>query len=340
VAVAYLNLILLNFDLPKTMPMRLDVIIPTYNRCELLQRALESLLAATIPAGLDARVTVVDNNSRDNTPAIVEQWKARFAGRLSYVSETRQQGRSAAVNAGINATSGDLVGLIDDDEEVDRGWFECVNSVFAGGAIDFMTGPCLTRWSAEPPAWLPTNYPGVIGSVDAGKKVIPFDEYSGIVTGGNAVLSRAILNRVGLYSTNLGRTDKALLSCEDEDLDRRLKAAGARGVYHPDLVIYHYVPAERLTKQYFRRWCFWRGTSRGIIDREYTADVVYAFGVPRFLFGRAARGLARKIRGIWFRNGYGPANRFSDELTVWDLAGFFYGKHFYKVQNGSGMKME
>ena len=314
--------------------MQLDVIIPTYNRCDLLERALESLLAAPIPAGLEVRVTVVDNNSRDNTPAVVERWKAKFSGRLGYVSETQRQGRSAAVNAGIRATSGDLVGLIDDDEEVDRGWFECVNKVFANGEVDFITGPCRPRWGAEPPAWVPANYPGVIGAVDAGKQVVSFAEYSGILMGGNAVLTRAILERVGLYSTNLGRTDKALLSCEDEDLDRRLKATNARGLYHPDLAIYHYVPPERLTKQYYRRWCFWRGTSRGIIDREHTAEVVYAFGVPRFLFGCAVRGLARKARGFLFRNGYGPASRFSDELPVWDLAGFFYGKHFYKTENG------
>jgi hypothetical protein len=30
------------------------------------------------------------------------------------------------------------------------------------------------------------------------------------------------------------------------------------------------------------------------------------------------------------RGGYGPARRFSDELAAWDLAGFFYGKHFYR----------
>jgi glycosyltransferase involved in cell wall biosynthesis len=314
--------------------MRLDVIIPTYNRCDLLERTLESLLAAAVPAGLEARVTVVDNNSRDNTPAVVESWKAKFAGRLSYVSETRRQGRSAAVNAGIRATSGELVGIIDDDEEVHRDWFACIHKVFENGTVDFMTGPCVPRWGADPPAWLPPNYPGVIGSVDGGSDAISFDQYSGIVTGGNSVLTRAILERVGLYSTDLGRTDKALLSCEDEDFDRRLKAAKARGLYHPDLKILHYVPPDRLTKQYYRRWCFWRGTSRGVIDRQYTADVVYALGVPRFLFGEAVRGVARKIRGVWVRNGYGPASRFSDELAVWDLAGFFYGKHFYKVENG------
>ena len=314
------------------MPMRLDVIIPTYNRCELLERTLASLLAAEVPPGLDARVTVVDNNSRDRTREVVEGWKERFGGRLGYVFEGRAQGRSPAVNAGILATSGDLVGIIDDDEEVERGWLSCIAEVFGAGSVDFIGGPCLPRWGAEPPGWLPADYHGVIGWVDGGERVVNFDEFPGILMGGNAVLTRAVLERVGLYSTELGRTDKALLSCEDEELYGRLRAAGARGFYRPDLIIYHYVPPERLTKRYFRRWCFWRGVSRGVIDRGQRAQVVYLAGVPRFLYGRAARGLMRRAKGALVRAGYGHDRRFSDELAAWDLAGFFYGKHFYKAE--------
>lgn len=309
--------------------MRLDVIIPTYNRCDLLPRTLESLRAAEIPSGLEVGVTVVDNNSSDQTRDVVEKWKSKFAGRLTYVFEGKQ-GRSAAVNAGVAATTGDLVGIIDDDEEVDRNWFNCVSTAFANSDVDFIGGPCVPRWSIQPPLWLPSNYNGVIGSVDGGDKVISFDEYPGILMGGNAVLTRAIIEKVGMYSPELGRTDKALLSCEDEDLYRRLQMAGARGFYRPDLIIHHYVPEERLTKSYFRRWCFWRGVSRGIIDKKHRADVVYAAGVPRFLIGEALRGSLRKLRGSLRANGYDPARSFADELAVWDLAGFFYGKHFFR----------
>jgi glucosyl-dolichyl phosphate glucuronosyltransferase len=322
-----------DFDQSIATPMLIDVIIPTYNRCELLPRALESLRAAKVPTGLDVRVTIVDNNSTDRTHEVIENWKAKFDGRLNYVLE-HKQGRSAAVNAGVRSTSGDLVGIIDDDEEVESGWFECVQKVFEKGDVDYIGGPCIPRWGAEPPTWLPSNYPGVIGRVDGGNGVMSFDEYPGILMGGNAVLTRAILEKVGLYSTDLGRTDKALLSCEDEDLDRRLRAARACGFFHPELVIYHYVPPERLTKRYFRRWCFWRGVSRGVIDRAHRAEVVYAIGVPRFLFGSAVRALLRKARSRFVSNGYDSASRFSDELAVWDLAGFFYGKHFYRTEAG------
>jgi glycosyltransferase involved in cell wall biosynthesis len=312
--------------------MRLDVIIPTYNRREMLQRTLASLLADEAPEGLDVRVTVVDNNSKDDTREAVEGWKEKFGGRLGYVFEGDAQGRAPAVNAGIRATTGDLVGIIDDDEEVERGWLACIHKVFASGGVDYIGGPCVPRWGAPAPAWLPEDYRGVIGWVDGGDQVVPFEEYPGILMGGNAVLTREVLERVGLYSIELGRTDKALLSCEDEEMYDRLCAARARGLYRPELRILHYVPPERLTKRYFRRWCFWRGVSRGVLDRSRRAPAVYLAGVPRFLYGSAARGLARNA-GALLRLGRraDEARRFADELASWDLAGFFYGKHFYRA---------
>src|SRR5688500_13805411 len=96
--------------------MRLDVIVPTYNRQDLLPLALNSLFAAEIPAGLDVTVTVVDNNSTDGTRQVIESLRERLGERIQYCFEV-QQGRSHALNAGIAATSGDLVGIIDDDEE-------------------------------------------------------------------------------------------------------------------------------------------------------------------------------------------------------------------------------
>ena len=309
--------------------MRLDVIIPTYNRHEMLRRTLNSLLAAEVPHGLDVRVTVVDNNSTDQTRQTVEEYLKRFGGRLNYVFESRQ-GRSSALNAGITATEGDLVGMIDDDEEVDGRWFECVQKTFSDEGVDFIGGRCLPRWGAEHPAWLPRDYPGVIGWIDSGDEVLPFDEnYPGILMGGNAVLRRSTLERVGLYATTLSRNSKRLLAGEDEDMYRRLLGSGARGLYLPDLIIHHYVPPERLTKRYFRRWCFWNGVSHGLIERERRTPVAYLLGVPRYLYGRAARGMLRVARGALSRED--RARNFSDELAVWDFAGFFYGKHFYRA---------
>src|SRR5215813_3152705 len=178
--------------------MQLDVIIPTYNRQDLLQRTLQSLLSAEIPSSLEVRINVVDNNSKDRTHLIVETWMQRFAGRLNYLFE-KQQGRSFALNRGIASTDGDLVGMVDDDEEVDRNWYKIIYEAFKDGGIDFIGGPYHPRWGLNtPPEWLPVSHLGVIGWIDGGKEVCPFDEnYSGILMGGNAVLTRKILNKVG-----------------------------------------------------------------------------------------------------------------------------------------------
>src|ERR1051326_7909879 len=98
--------------------MKLDVIIPTYNRSEMLKDTLNSLLRARVPEGLSVHITAVDNNSKDNTREVVQDYIKRYGDRFSYVFESKQ-GRSAALNAGIAATNGDLIGMIDDDEEVD-----------------------------------------------------------------------------------------------------------------------------------------------------------------------------------------------------------------------------
>jgi glucosyl-dolichyl phosphate glucuronosyltransferase len=312
------------------LSMRLDVILPTFNRHELLKLTLESLLAADTPSGLSVTVTVVDNNSSDMTRETVESYAARFSGRLHYVFE-KKQGRSHALNAGIDSTSGDLVGMIDDDEQIDRQWFRRIYEMFSGGEIDFIGGPYVPHWPGTPPSWLPRDHAGVIGVVDGGS-LHAYGTSDAELMGGNAVISRAMLTKVGLYSTDLGRNGKRPLADEDTDMYHRLLATGAKGMYVPDLIIYHYIHPDRLTKRYFRRWHFWRGVSSGVLDHRQPQPTPYLFGVPRYLFGSAARGLLHILpRMAGLRKD--PAELFGNELKVFDLFGFFYGKHFYKPSN-------
>jgi glycosyltransferase involved in cell wall biosynthesis len=311
-------------------PLRLDVVVPTYNRATLLPKMLESLLAADPSSRLVTTVTIVDNRSTDQTRAVVDAFAPRFGGHLEYVYECKP-GRSHALNAGIAATSGDLVGMIDDDEEVDRGWFQTIAEAFADPATDFIGGPYLPRFGAARPKWLGHGYGAVIGSAISGDAIQQFGPAcDAMLMGGNAIIRRTVLERVGPYSPDLGRTPgQRLMSCEDEDMFIRLLAIGARGFYRPDLIIHHFVPPERLTKQYFRRWCFWHGVSQGLLDRRRPANVPYLFGVPRYMIGAAIRGTAGSLVP-WNRRG-DAGSVFRSELAWRDLLGFFYGKHLYRA---------
>lgn len=308
--------------------LRIDVIIATYNRCDLLRIALDSLLKAHVPSGLDVTVVVVDNNSTDDTRGVAQTYQTQFEGRLRYILE-QNQGKSHALNAGIAGTNGDLVGMIDDDEQVDERWFEVVREWFGRSDIDFIGGPYKPTWETEPPDWLPQNYPGVIGRMDEVKEVRTFGlDYPGMLMGGNAVVRRAIFDQIGLYNPSLGPTDKRLFRGEDDDMYERLIAAEARGKYVPDLIIFHYIPASRLRKSYFRSWCFWKGVSESVQARERREPVPHVFGVPRHLYGKAVRNFRRATKSALVGK-LSSSEEFSAELAWWRLAGCLYGRHFH-----------
>ena len=310
--------------------MRLDVLVPTLNRARSLERTLRSLVEAEVPAGLEVLITVVDNSSTDDTRRVVERFAREYPGRIAYQFE-RRRGKSRALNAGIAATSGDLIGMIDDDEEIERQWLRVIAEAFSDPALDFIGGPYIPKWPRQPPPWLPCDYLAVIGDVNNGPQPKSYGpDFDGILKGGNAVIRRPVLERAGPYAEWLGPSgDGRYLSCEDEEMYHRLLNKGAKGRYLPALIVFHHVLEERLEKSYYRRWCFWRGVSRGLMDRVHPLPVVYLAGVPRFLYGRAGRGLASIVRRAM--NGEDWDRSFSDELSVWDLSGYLYGRHIYRL---------
>ena len=316
--------------------MRLDVLIPTRNRSRLLAGAIDSLLAAPVPAGLLVRIVVINNGSTDSTAAFLEWTTARFRGRVSVIHE-RRRGKSRALNAGIAASSADLIGMIDDDEEIDPRWYEEIYRAFQDPRLDFIGGPYVPLWPSTPPPWLPREYLAVIGSAESGSEAREFaPDFPGILKGGNAVIRRDVLSSVGLYAEHLGPSGLArLLSCEDEEMYLRLLKAGARGRYLPSLVVHHHVAPSRMTPEYFRRWCFWRGVSRGLMDRSHPMPVAYLAGVPRFLYRRAAQGFVKLAARALGSNR--PSN-LADELSVWDLAGYWWGRHIYTLARYSPVR--
>jgi len=298
-------------------PLKLDIVIPTYNRAELLKKALASLLLADRPEYLALSIYVVDNNSKDNTREVIKS----FGGIVYYIFETNQ-GRSHALNAGISAGRGDIVGFIDDDEEVREDWLRVIAEWMAKPEVDFLGGPYLGYTDVSLPRWFPESYCGVIGITPAGNFPREFANDGGpMLLGGNSVIRRSTLLAVGAYNVNLGRTHKALLSCEDEELFLRLLDAGARGYYLPNLAIFHLVPKNRLSKSYFRHWCFWHGVSKCTLAGLRSESSKKLFGVPRYLFGRCLR----EIPNLFTLQVEPKA--FEAELGWWDLAGWLYGAH-------------
>ena len=308
----------------------LDVVIPAYNRKDMVRKALDSFVEAVMPPELDVTLIVVDNNSKDGTADAIQGIIDGFPIRLRYVLETKQ-GLSNARNGGIAASTADLIGFIDDDEEVEPNWLEVVAREFTDPEIDFIGGCVLPNWVTAMPDWLPSGYPSVIGAIPPKPRAIFDDNFTGNLMGGNAVMRRHVFERVGGYAPHLGRSSKGLLSDEDADMYRRIRAAGLRGIYVPELAIRHYIAPDRLTRNYHRRWVYWRAASQGLHDRAMPDPrLAYLFGLQRYRIGMAMNGLARmplrRLRG-------NKGDSFNGELAFWDLLGFAYGKFFMNVES-------
>lgn len=88
-----------------------SVVIPTYNRAHLLNRAIQSILNQTCH---DFEIIVVDDSSIDNTAEIIRSIGDQ---RIRYIRHQVNEGVSEARNTGIKAARGKFIGFLDSDDE-------------------------------------------------------------------------------------------------------------------------------------------------------------------------------------------------------------------------------
>ncbi|WP_158841715.1 glycosyltransferase [Saccharothrix deserti] len=93
------------------MPPRISVVIPTYNRAELLRRTLDSLTDQTLPPD-DYEVVVADDGSHDHTTTVVQAFQNRL--HLHYHHQPDQGRRVAhARNAGARLATAPILAFLD-----------------------------------------------------------------------------------------------------------------------------------------------------------------------------------------------------------------------------------
>lgn len=309
--------------------MKYSIVIATYKRADDLRETLGSL-SGLQPDG-PWEVIVVDNNSPDGTRGVVEQAAASFPVPLTYLFEKRQ-GRSPALNAGIRAARGSIIVTTDDDVRVPGDWLNQAADGLARLECDYVGGRVLPIWGAPKPAWIPDHGGrqwAVIALLDYGPEPIEFG--SRVPLGVNMAFRREAFDRAGLLDPDTGRRAGTLLGQEVREWCIRARRAGLRGCYLPGMSVRHIIPADRLTKSYFRRWFYWRGISRAMLyeragldmeaPEQTTLDfrtVPHLFGVPRYLYRKALASLAGWLRFTLRQNAVAAFER---ETWLWFFTG-------------------
>jgi len=163
----------------------ISVVICTYNRADVVTRAIRSVLDQQ---GADFEVVVVDDGSTDETRAVVQ---AERDERLTYVHRANG-GLSAARNSGVAASRGRLVTFLDDDDELLPG---CLSRVAATAKE---SDASVVTWGADV-----VDEGGVVERLRPHELGPAFDGYRALVRAGTFALTRDLYDEIGGFDEGL-----------------------------------------------------------------------------------------------------------------------------------------
>jgi len=218
----------------------IDIIIPNYNGVALLPVCLDALRAQT---RRDFVVTVVDDGSRDASLALLREHYPE----VRVLALDHNRGFIAAVNAGIDATTGDVVVLLNNDTEPAPRWLEYLVGAldrfptYAFAASKLMLFDRRDHLHSAGDFYRVDGVPGSRGvwQRDRGQ----YDAVSAVFgpCAGAAAYRRSALTELSeggaVLDPDLG------MYCEDVDLNLRAWRRGLRTVFEPRAVVYHRLSA-------------------------------------------------------------------------------------------------
>ncbi len=213
----------------------ISVVIPNWNGKKFLAPCLDSLLAQTWS---DVEIIIADNASSDGSQAFIEQDYPT----VKLVALDDNYGFTGACNAGMEAATGDIVVLLNNDTEVEPSWLSEVAAAFerypdAGiVASKMLLFDQRDTFHTAGDIFHTNGTPGNRGvwQKDEGQYV------EGPVfsaCGGSSAYRKTMLDQIGLLDNDF------FFSCEDVDIAWRAHLQGWETIYVPSAVVYHHLKA-------------------------------------------------------------------------------------------------
>jgi glycosyltransferase involved in cell wall biosynthesis len=204
--------------------MSISVVVPTYNRADMIGRALESIFAQSFA---DIEVIVVDDGSTDQTSAVVRALAADHQRSVHY-SFQENRGCAAARNRGIELATGEFIAFLDSDDEWSQGAIESMVATLEASGADFVYSPAV-EVRKDGSEYI--NYPVAAGS----PQTFAREHFISCNTKNGTVLFRTEA------VTDVGGFDETLRHNEDSDMLQRL-AIRHRAAYlaEPTLRMFHH----------------------------------------------------------------------------------------------------
>ena len=255
--------------------MFLSVIIPTRNRAKYLSGALESLTRQTYPLDM-FEVLVIDNGSTDNTREVCASFKNRVPQLRYFYEET--PGLHVGRHLGMKMAKSEILVYADDDIEAFPTWLEGIADSFQNEQVVLVGGKILPKWEKQPPDWILDMWEkkrpegktlGYLSILDLGDitKMIS----ANIVFGCNfSIRKYVLLNAGGFHPDSMPQNLIRYRGDGESHVSNYIEKNILKSVYNPNASVFHYVTAERMSKEYFFKRSYMEGISRSYTDiRSY-----------------------------------------------------------------------
>ena len=236
--------------------MLVTVVIPTYNRAELVKRAIGSVLKQTHQA---KEVIVVDDHSSDDTQQILSS----FGNQIQIISNTENRGVSFSRNRGIEQATGEWIAFLDSDDEWHPGKL-ATQARYHDKNPKLMISQCDEIWIRNGVRVNPMNKHTKKGGWIF-QECLPLC----IVSPSAVIIKRDIFKDVGVF-------DEALPACEDYDLWLRIAQKFEIGFLDEKLVTRYGGHADQLSQKYWGMDRFRIQAMEKHVDRELDSASKYA----------------------------------------------------------------
>jgi len=160
-----------------------------------------------------------------------------------------------------------LIAFVNDDVDFDAGWLDSIVDSFHHRAeADVMGGNTIPLFPGQRPLWLQDNLFSWYSCSTLGENSRWMNEQE-FPYGVNISFRRAVFDKTEGFSSKLGRYGDNLLSGEETELCKRLKAQGCLFWYCAEALLHHRIPPERLSPAWLLQRVYWQGISDSISER-------------------------------------------------------------------------
>ena len=217
--------------------MKISVIIPTYNRSHMICDAIDSLCQQDLPAD-DFEVLVVDNNSKDETKSVVEQYIAKHKEhKIRYVFEDRQ-GDYFARNRGAEEAKGKYLVFTDDDALFDTNYLSTILNLFETYPNVGVVGTRIViKWEGGEPSYWVKPYENLLGAISCESSGFIITTHSLYVHNGSLAAKRDLYISVG--GINPAQIGDYVIGDAEGGFCRKIHQLGIPMAFTDDVTMYH-----------------------------------------------------------------------------------------------------